>query len=198
MIDIRPTIGHYLYRVYLHEGPVDTATVEVPPDRPPSGSDVPGRAWCGPVLNRREDTPGELPQFDRSLRGHLATLVDSDLQLLRAMLVAPGPGPSCLFAGPRGADPRAWEADDRVSVPEIDHGIVLRGPHPECPNRQILVAAGTRAAGTGAACFVATRPRFIREMRNRLLDVDLADKSKTIWALVSGRTPRTITCPASW
>lgn len=236
-----------------------------------------------------EDTPAKLPQFDKELRRHLVTLVDSDIQMLQAMLVAPASSPSCILASPRwtsrgtrvpsrrfperwthgdnlgvqgvlyalgivlGRDelpellsawhvvrqeilkrdcnlfligsPRSnppvedaiamlqpkrgirWEFDCSredvsilkglrngrpwqcvvqrgIAIPKEDYGLVLRGPHPKYPNRQILVMAGCRSQGTGGACLAATRPRLIQEIRNRLHKGDLGRKDRTIWALV--------------
>ena len=43
---------------------------------------------------------------------------------------------------------------------------------------------GVIESATGLA---ATRPQFIKDIRNGLRDVDLRDKTRTIWALVHGR-----------
>jgi len=236
-----------------------------------------------------EDTPAGMRQFDRELRRHLVTLVDSDIQMLQAMLVAPAPSPSCILAsprwtsrgkpvasrrfveswthgdnlgvqgilyalgivlgkdelpellsaqhvvgedilkrdcnlfligsvrtnppvedamamlqpkrgirwefdcsredvailkGPRNGRPWRWVVQRGVGVPEKDYGLVLRGPHPKLPNRQILVMAGCRSLGTGGACLAATRPRLIQEIRNRLPKGGLGRKDRSIWALV--------------
>jgi len=237
------------------------------------------------------DTPSELPAFDRQLRQHLVTMVDSDIRLLRAMLVAPDSSPSYILCSPRwdtarttegsgerrtygdylgvvgvvhtlGAllgnegipelvsarhladellhlredcnayligsplandaveaamanlqpnvkdpwkfemtegystlcgyrDGDAWrcEADHSVAHPEKDYGIILRGPHPNpaYAGRLVVVMAGARSLGTGAACLAATRPELIQEIRNRLPESDLEDKTQTFWALVCGR-----------
>lgn len=245
------------------------------------------------------DTPSGLSQLDEELREHLASLIDSDFRLLRAMLVAPKGSPSYIFASPRWptepakipatlekrtygdylgvqgilyalgallgrdslpellsgqhvdekllhedcnvyligshrsnclvqkamdmlqegvrypwafregttedesmlagrtlvgeggerlAEPAewTWQVDHSVPVPPKDHGIILRGPHPEHAGRQILVLAGTRSLGTGAACLAATRPEIIAKIHS-FQDIDLADKTKTIWVRVSGR-----------
>jgi hypothetical protein len=50
-----------------------------------------------------------------------------------------------------------------------------------------MVIAGPRSFGTGAACLAATRPGLIKEIRNRLPQVELASTEKTVWALVEGR-----------
>lgn len=70
----------------------------------------------------------------------------------------------------------------------LDHGIIIRGPHPKNPNRIVLIMAGPHSLGTGAACLAATRSSLIREIQSTLpKKEDLADKSKTIWVLVQGR-----------
>ena len=74
-----------------------------------------------------------------------------------------------------------------IPVPEEDYGIVIRGPHPRYPERRrIVIMAGTRSFGTGAACLAATRPGLIQEIRNRLRKVKFADPTQTIWALIRG------------
>jgi hypothetical protein len=70
----------------------------------------------------------------------------------------------------------------------LDHGIIIRGPHPKNPNRIVLIMAGPHSLGTGAACLAATRSSLIREIQSALpKKEDLADKSKTIWVLVEGK-----------
>jgi hypothetical protein len=235
-------------------------------------------------------TRGALMQFDDKLRSQILLLVDSDMLLLRAMLVAPVASPSYILSSPRWrwreahppqfqretrtygdylgvvgilyalgsllgkeqlpgllsahhvdeaiidrdcnlyliGSPRsnimteramaglqqgresAWSFEldphKRTSTlvgwrdgkrwewkgmhddpsPSVDYGLLLRGPHPNRPGRQILCLGGTRSLGTGAVCLAATRPRFIREIRNRLKDVDMNDKTRVIWALIRG------------
>lgn len=70
----------------------------------------------------------------------------------------------------------------------LDHGIIIRGPHPNNSNRIVLIMAGAHSLGTGAACLAATRSSLIREIQSTLpKKEDLADKSKTIWVLVQGK-----------
>jgi len=70
----------------------------------------------------------------------------------------------------------------------LDHGIIIRGPHPKNPNRIVLIMAGAHSLGTGAACLAATRSSLIREIQSALpKKEDLADKNKTIWVLVQGK-----------
>jgi len=236
------------------------------------------------------DTPHALPEFDQQLRRHLMTMVDHNIQLLRAMLVAPDEFPCYVLASPRATsrtksqgraprftewhthgdnlgvvgilyalglllgeekrpellsaqhvdetllrqdcnlyliasplsnrltedamrliqdherhpwrfaternqavnvllgqrdgDPWQFRARRSAAVPKEDYGIVIRGPHPLYAARRIVVMAGTRSFGTGAACLAATRPRLIQEISNRLRQIDFADPSRTIWALV--------------
>ncbi|MBM4018141.1 MAG: hypothetical protein FJ288_07395 [Planctomycetes bacterium] len=74
-----------------------------------------------------------------------------------------------------------------AEIPDVDYGLVLRGPHPAHPGRQILFLGGVRSMGTGAACVAATRPERIKDIRSRLANVDLNDHTHTIWALASGK-----------
>jgi len=68
-----------------------------------------------------------------------------------------------------------------------DYGIIVRGPHPNCRGRMVLIMAGAHSLGTGAACLAATRSMLIRQIKDALPDtVDFADKSRTIWVLVKG------------
>ena len=54
-----------------------------------------------------EDTPRGLPSFDEQLHRHLVTMVDHNIRLLRAMLIAPEPKPCFILASPRAtAQPR--------------------------------------------------------------------------------------------
>lgn len=85
-------------------------------------------------------------------------------------------------------------ADKTNAVFVEDYGIVVRGPHPKYQeNRLVLIMAGPHSLGTGAACLAATRSPLIQEIGRRLkeeCDVNLADKDKTIWALVKGNLRR--------
>ena len=79
----------------------------------------------------------------------------------------------------------------RGAVHLSDYGIIIRGPHPEHPGRIIMVMAGPHSLGTGAACLAATRSPLIQQIRDALPDgVDLADKDRTIWALVRAEANR--------
>ncbi len=70
----------------------------------------------------------------------------------------------------------------------LNHGIIIRGPHLNNPNRIVLIMAGAHSLGTGAACLAATRSSLIREIQSALpKKEDLADKNKTIWVLVQGK-----------
>jgi hypothetical protein len=70
-----------------------------------------------------------------------------------------------------------------------DYGIIIRGPHPFVPGRMVLILAGAHSLGTGAACLAATRSSLIRQLKNSLPEkVELADMSRTIWALVQGES----------
>ena len=52
-------------------------------------------------IEYKQETRGALTQFDAEFRTRLVTLIDSDLRLLRAMLVAPEPSPSYILCSPR-------------------------------------------------------------------------------------------------
>jgi len=77
-------------------------------------------------------------------------------------------------------------AVDGQSICIRDKGIVVRGPHPNFPDRVALVLAGPTTLGTGAACLAATRSIPLREIQAKLGDTMIGDKSKTIWVLVEG------------
>jgi len=83
-------------------------------------------------------------------------------------------------------DGRPWEhvGDHRVSVPDHDYGLLIRGPHPAHDGRLIMVLAGTRSLGTGGVCLAATRPRLLQKIRDKLGASTLADRTKLIWVLV--------------
>lgn len=49
------------------------------------------------------DTPQDLPRFEKELAKQLSVMLDSDLEWLRAMLVAPDQNPTYLLASPRGS-----------------------------------------------------------------------------------------------
>ncbi|HUT34187.1 MAG TPA: hypothetical protein VNE39_11950 [Planctomycetota bacterium] len=83
-----------------------------------------------------------------------------------------------------------WTGDHHDPRPREDYGLVLRGPHPLHDGRHVLVMAGARSIGTGAACLAATRPELIKKINNHRRNVDLDDKSRTIWALVRGTPDR--------
>jgi len=69
----------------------------------------------------------------------------------------------------------------------MDHGLIVRGPHPEHPGRLVMVLAGPHSLGTGAACLAATRSPFIQQIKAALAHgVDIADKKRTFWVLVRG------------
>ena len=68
-----------------------------------------------------------------------------------------------------------------------DCGIVVRGPHPDHPNRLVLVMAGAHSIGSGAACLTATKSFLIQQIKQKLPEGVLADKQRTFWALVRGK-----------
>jgi hypothetical protein len=74
----------------------------------------------------------------------------------------------------------------------MDHGIIVRGPHPDHPGRLVMVLAGPHSLGTGAACLAATRSVFIQQIKGALpRGADIADKKLTFWVLVRGEvSPR--------
>jgi hypothetical protein len=68
-----------------------------------------------------------------------------------------------------------------------DVGIVVRGPHPRHPRRQVLIMAGQRSLGTGAACLAATRSELIAKIQEKLPDRKfLGHKDFAAWAVVRG------------
>lgn len=72
-----------------------------------------------------------------------------------------------------------------------DYGLILRGPHPRHANRMVMILAGARSVGTGAACLAATRTPLVRQIADRLLcKAELGEHDKTIWVLVKGTTDR--------
>lgn len=73
----------------------------------------------------------------------------------------------------------------------MDHGIIVRGPHPDHPGRLVMVLAGPHSLGTGAACLAATRSPLIQQIKAALpAGVDIADKRRTLWVLVRGEISR--------
>jgi len=69
-----------------------------------------------------------------------------------------------------------------------DYGLIVRGPNPRYPERMMMVLAGPRSLGTGAACLAATRSKLIGEIAQRLAGkCDLANREITIWVLVKGK-----------
>jgi hypothetical protein len=79
-----------------------------------------------------------------------------------------------------------------ANVHVMDHGIIVRGPHPDHPGRLVMILAGPHSLGTGAACLAATRSPLIRQIKAALPPgVDIADKTRTFWVLVRGQvSPR--------
>jgi hypothetical protein len=77
---------------------------------------------------------------------------------------------------------------DRSVVHVVDHGLVLRTPHPCFPDRIMMLMAGPHSLGTGAACLAATNSRLIAAIQETLpKGVRLGDKKRAIYALVQGR-----------
>ena len=90
------------------------------------------------------------------------------------------------FIGEQGLDRSGTE-----KVWLSDYGLVLRAPHPDFPDKRImLVTAGAHSLGTGAACLAATRSSLIQKIRARLPEKKMEDKSSAIWALVKGSVGR--------
>ena len=82
------------------------------------------------------------------------------------------------------------DGGETAIIHTMDYGIIIRAPHPNpaFSNRIILIMAGPHSLGTGAACLAATHSSLIRDIQAALPNKrDLADKSKSIWALVQGR-----------
>jgi nucleoside 2-deoxyribosyltransferase len=51
---------------------------------------------------------------------------------------------------------------------EEDHGLILRGPHPQHPARSVTIMAGPHSLGTGAACLAATRSQLVNDIAKAL------------------------------
>ncbi|MGQ9493983.1 MAG: hypothetical protein ACUVR2_09490 [Anaerolineae bacterium] len=76
---------------------------------------------------------------------------------------------------------------EKALVHVMDHGIIVRGPHPDYPGRLAMVLARPHSLGTGAACLAATRSPLIQQIKSALpAGVDIADKRRTLWVLVRG------------
>jgi hypothetical protein len=74
----------------------------------------------------------------------------------------------------------------------MDYGILIRAPHPDYrQDRIVLIMAGAKSLGTGAACLAATRSPLVRQIKIALesltVAIDLADKHQAFWALVKGQ-----------
>jgi hypothetical protein len=77
----------------------------------------------------------------------------------------------------------------RELIHSEDYGIIVRGPHPHCRGRMVLIMAGAHSLGTGAACLAATRSVLIRQIKDALPGgVDFADRNRTFWVLVKGKS----------
>lgn len=116
-----------------------------------------------------------------------------------------GPSPECktgeidwpvaLYKNMKGKrDHVRGEVEELGSEKEMvwvsDYGIVMRGPHPEHPERLVLIMAGAHSLGTGAACLAATRSAIIQKVRSKLPQGALEDKHCTFWVLVKGTVNR--------
>jgi hypothetical protein len=84
--------------------------------------------------------------------------------------------------------PCQWRDRDRdgKSVPYVDYGIIVRGPHPEHPRHLVMVAAGSHSLGTGAACMAATQSDLVRQVIGRFPDRVMPGPERTVWVLVRG------------
>jgi hypothetical protein len=77
--------------------------------------------------------------------------------------------------------------DEGGLVHTVDHGLIVRGPHPTRKDRLVTCIAGPHSLGTGAACLAATRSRLIEQIKGALpTGSDLGDKTRTLWVLVRG------------
>ncbi len=98
-----------------------------------------------------------------------------------------------LYRGPAGKETLLKnrvkrQAVDGSMVQTLDHGIILRAPHPNFPDRIMMLMAGPHSLGTGAACLAATSSRLIAQIQEKLpKGVRLGDKTRAIYALVQGR-----------
>ena len=73
-----------------------------------------------------------------------------------------------------------------AKIHKEDYGIIVRGPHPDHPDRIVLIMAGPHSLGTGAACLAATRSPLIQEIKDALPEGVIEDKQRTFWVLVRG------------
>ncbi len=95
-----------------------------------------------------------------------------------------------------GSACREWkgevlETTERQGViHKTDYGLIVRSPHPDLPadaGRLVVILAGARTLGTGAACLAATRSALIREIREKLPKThQFEDKTHAFWALIKG------------
>lgn len=79
------------------------------------------------------------------------------------------------------------KGDEKAEVWTEDYGLILRGPHPNFPDRLILIMAGAHSLGTGAACLAATRSPLIKKIRSFLPEGILENKQSSFWVLVKGK-----------
>jgi hypothetical protein len=76
-------------------------------------------------------------------------------------------------------------------VHTVDHGVIVRGPHPDYPDRLVMIMAGNHRLGSGAACLAATRSPLIQQINDLLPTTkNIAKKDITFWALVRGEVSK--------
>jgi hypothetical protein len=128
----------------------------------------------GEILNRLQ--AGRFPNFSFGIRRPNSGEPDEE---------------NILFRGTE-----ALEAERHASLTGVDgkriwsedHGILVRGPHPNHSGRRMaLVLAGAHGLGTGAACFAATSVDKLADIRHMVGADNLANKDCTLWALVKGK-----------
>jgi hypothetical protein len=75
----------------------------------------------------------------------------------------------------------------RGKIKSEDYGLIIRAPHPKHQDRLVMIMAGPRSLGTGAACLAATRSPLIARIQERLpKGIKIADKHQAFWVLVKG------------
>ena len=83
--------------------------------------------------------------------------------------------------------------EDGTPYHKLDCGLLVRAPHPRHSDRLVVLMAGPHSLGSGAAGMAATNARLIQQLQDRLQQdcgVELADKSKPVWALLEATANR--------
>lgn len=75
-----------------------------------------------------------------------------------------------------------WKGEE---VHVEDHGLIVRGPHPDAGRhkRMVTILAAAHSLGTAAACYAATDTNLIREIA---ANIKIAERDRAFWVLVHG------------